>query len=153
MNGKLVSQNKKARHDYFFEEIIETGVVLTGTEIKSARSGGLSLRDSFAKIDGSGELWVYNMQISSYEQGNRFNSEPLRPKKLLAHRQEIRRLQSKVMQDGFSLIPVQAYINPDGRLKLDLALAKGKKLYDKRETVAARDSKRRMDKEIKNRLR
>lgn len=127
--------------------------MLTGTEIKSARSGGLSLRDSFAKIDGSGELWVYNMQISSYEQGNRFNSEPLRPKKLLAHRQEIRRLQSKVMQDGFSLIPVQAYINPDGRLKLDLALAKGKKLYDKRETVAARDSKRRMDKEIKNRLR
>ncbi len=151
MRGKLISQNKKARHDYFLEEIMETGIVLTGTEIKSARAGGLSLRDSFAKIDGSGELWVYNMQISPYEQGNRFNSEPLRPKKLLAHKQEIKKLQSKVSQDGLALIPVQVYLDPNGRLKLELALARGKKLYDKRDTIAARDSKRRMDREMKRR--
>ena len=93
MNGKLVAQNKKARHDFFFEEIIEAGIVLTGTEIKSVRAGGISLRDSFAKIE-SGEVWAYGVNISPYEQGNRYNTEPLRPKKLLLHKDEIRKINS-----------------------------------------------------------
>ena len=149
MNGKLIAQNKKARHDYFFEEIIETGIVLTGTEIKSARAGGVSLRDSFAKIE-KGEVWAYGVNIAPYEQGNRFNSEPLRPKKLLLHKNEIRKINSKLMQDGLTLIPVQVYLNPKGRLKMELAIARGKKLYDKREDIAKRDAKRRMDREMKN---
>ncbi len=153
MNGKLVAQNKKARHDYFFEEIIECGMVLTGTEIKSARAGGVSLRDSFAKIDDHGEVWAYGVHISPYEQGNRFNSEPMRAKKLLLHRSEIRKINGKLMQDGLTLIPVQVYLNPKGKLKMELAIARGKKLYDKREDIAKRDDKRRMDREFKNRNR
>ena len=153
MNGKLVAQNKKARHDFFFEEIIETGIVLTGTEIKSARAGGISLRDSFAKIDNNGEVWAYGVHISPYEQGNRFNSDPLRPKKLLLHKQEIRKINGKLMQDGLTLIPVQVYLNPKGKLKLELAVARGKKLYDKREDIAKRDAKRNMDRQMKSRSR
>jgi len=153
MNGKLVAQNKKARHDYFFEEIIECGMVLTGTEIKSARAGGVSLRDSFAKIDDHGEVWAYGVHISPYEQGNRFNSEPMRAKKLLLHRSEIRKINGKLMQDGLTLLPVQVYLNPKGKLKMELAIARGKKLYDKREDIAKRDDKRRMDREFKNRNR
>ena len=153
MDGKLIASNKKARHDYFFEEVIEAGIVLTGTEIKSARGGGISLRDSFAKIDDSGEVWVYGVNISPYEQGNRFNSEPLRPKKLLLHKQEIRKINQKLMQDGLTLIPVQVYLNPKGKLKMELAVARGKKLYDKREDIAQRDAKRNMDRQIKLRTR
>ena len=153
MDGKLIASNKKARHDYFFEEVIEAGIVLTGTEIKSARAGGISLRDSFAKIDDSGEVWVYGVNISPYEQGNRFNSEPLRPKKLLLHKQEIRKINQKLMQDGLTLIPVQVYLNPKGKLKMELAVARGKKLYDKREDIAQRDAKRNMDRQIKARTR
>lgn len=153
MEGKLIASNKKARHDYFFEEIIEAGIVLTGTEIKSARAGGVSLRDSFAKIDDSGEVWVYGVNISPYEQGNRFNSEPLRPKKLLLHKQEIRKINQKLMQDGLTLIPVQVYLNPKGKLKMELAIARGKKLYDKRDDIAKRDAKRNMDRQIKSRMR
>jgi len=151
VNGKLIAQNKKARHDYFFEEIIETGIVLTGTEIKSARAGGISLRDSFAKIDDNGEVWAYNVHISPYEQGNRFNQEPMRPKKLLLHKVEIRKINQKLMQDGLTLIPVQVYLNPKGKLKMEIAIARGKKLYDKREDIAKRDAKRNMDREFKNR--
>lgn len=153
MNGKLVAQNKKARHDYFFEEIIEAGLVLTGTEIKSARAGGVSLRDSFAKVDDSGEVWVYGMNISPYDQGNRFNSEPLRPKKLLLHKDEIRKIKNKLQLDGLALIPVQVYLNPKGKLKMEIAVARGKKLYDKREDIAKRDAARNMDRQIKARMR
>jgi len=153
MNGKLIAQNKKARHDYFFEEIIEAGLVLTGTEIKSARAGGISLRDSFAKIDDNSEVWVYGMNISPYDQGNRYNAEPLRPKKLLLHKDEIRKIKSKLMLDGLALIPVQVYLNPKGRLKMEIAVSRGKKLYDKRETTAKRDAKLRIDREMKNRTR
>ncbi|MDO5441444.1 MAG: SsrA-binding protein SmpB [Bacillota bacterium] len=149
MNGKLVAQNKKARHDFFFEEIIEAGIVLTGTEIKSVRAGGISLRDSFAKVDDKNEVWVYGVNISPYEQGNRYNTEPLRPKKLLLHKEEIRKINNKLMLDGLTLIPVQVYLNPKGKLKMELAIARGKKLYDKRETTAKRDAQRRMDREMK----
>ena len=153
MDGKLIASNKKARHDYFFEEVIEAGIVLTGTEIKSARGGGISLRDSFAKIDNANEVWAYGVNISPYEKGNRFNSEPLRPKKLLLHKQEIRKINQKLMQDGLTLIPVDVFLNPKGKLKMNLAVARGKKLYDKREDIASRDAKRKMDRQIKARVR
>ena len=145
---KLIENNKKARHDFFFDEIIECGVVLTGTEIKSIRAGGVSLRDSFAKIE-RGEVFVYNMHISPYKEGNRYNQEPLRPKKLLLHKQEIRKLDSLVMQKGVTLIPAQLYLNEKGMAKLDLAVARGKKLYDKREDIARRDAKRDAERSVK----
>ena len=153
MEGKLIASNKKARHDFFFEDIIEAGIVLTGTEIKSARAGGISLRDSFAKVDDHGEVWAYGVNISPYEQGNRFNSEPLRPKKLLLHKVEIRKINQKLMQDGLTLIPVQVYLNSKGKLKMELAIARGKKLYDKREDIAKRDAKRNIDRQMKERSR
>ena len=145
---KLIENNKKARHDFFFDEIIECGVVLTGTEIKSIRAGGVSLRDSFAKVE-HGEVFVYNMHISPYKEGNRYNQEPLRPKKLLLHKQEIRKLDSLVMQKGVTLVPSQLYLNEKGMAKLDLAVARGKKLYDKREDIARRDAKRDAERSIK----
>jgi len=147
-NRKLIENNKKARHDFFFDEIIECGVVLTGTEIKSIRAGGVSLRDSFAKIE-RGEVFVYNMHISPYKEGNRYNQEPLRPKKLLLHKQEIRKLDSMVMQKGVTLVPAQLYLNEKGIAKLDLAVARGKKLYDKREDIAKRDAKRDAERSFK----
>ena len=145
---KLIENNKKARHDFFFDEIIECGVVLTGTEIKSIRAGGVSLRDSFAKVE-HGEVFVYNMHISPYKEGNRYNQEPLRPKKLLLHKQEIRKIDSLVMQKGVTLVPSQLYLNEKGMAKLDLAVARGKKLYDKREDIARRDAKRDAERSIK----
>ena len=147
---KIIENNKKARHDYFFDEIIECGVVLTGTEIKSIRAGGVSLRDSFAKIE-KGEVFVYNMHISPYKEGNRYNQEPLRPKKLLLHKQEIRKLNGLVMQKGVTLVPSQLYLNEKGIAKLDLAVARGKKLYDKREDIAKRDAKRDAERSFKAR--
>ena len=146
---KLIENNKKARHDYFFDEIIECGIVLTGTEIKSIRAGGVSLRDSFAKIE-KGEVFVYNMHISPYKEGNRYNQEPLRPKKLLLHRQQIRKLDSLVMQKGVTLVPSQLYLNEKGMAKLELAVARGKKLYDKREDIARRDARRDAERNLKN---
>ena len=146
---KLLENNKKARHDYFFDDLYECGIELTGTEIKSLRAGGVSLRDSFAKIE-KGEVFVYNMHISPYDKGNRFNQEPLRPKKLLLHKQEIRKLDNLVMQKGVTLIPSQVYLNSKGMAKLELAVARGKKLYDKREDIAARDAKRDVERKMKN---
>ena len=150
--GKLLENNKKARHDYLFEEVVECGIVLTGTEIKSVRAGGISLRDSYAKIS-NGEVWVYNMHIAPYEQGNRYNSDPLRPKKLLLHKQEIRKMDNLIAQKGLTLVPVQVYLNPKGIVKLELAVARGKKLYDKRADIAKRDSERDMDRTRKERNR
>lgn len=147
--AKLIENNKKARHDYFFDDIYECGIELTGTEIKSIRAGGVSLRDSYAKIE-NGEVFVFNMHIAPYDKGNRYNSDPLRPKKLLLHKQEIRKLSNIVMQKGVTLIPSQVYLNEKGRAKLDLAVARGKKLYDKREDIARRDAKREEERSMKN---
>ncbi|MBQ1384454.1 MAG: SsrA-binding protein SmpB, partial [Firmicutes bacterium] len=148
--GKLISNNKKAYHDYFFEDTYEAGIVLTGCEIKSVRAGGVNLRDSFAKVE-KGEIWVYNMHISPYEQGNRYNPDPMRPKKLLLNRQEIRRMEQAVTQKVLTLVPVKLYLNNRGRAKLQLAVARGKKLYDKRADLAKKDAARDMDRSRKNR--
>ena len=147
---KLVSNNKKAYHEYFIEETYEAGLVLTGTEIKSVRAGGVSLSDSFAKVE-DGQVWVYNMNIAPYEKGNRYNTDPLRPKKLLLHKGEIRRLETAVMQDGLTLVPSKVYLNHKGLVKLELAVAKGKKLYDKRADIAKKDAARNMERSMKSR--
>lgn len=146
---KIIATNRKARHDYFIEETYEAGIVLTGTEIKSIRQGRINLKESFARIEG-GEVIVFQMHISPYEQGNRYNVDPVRPRKLLLHKHEIRKLIGYTTQKGLTLIPISVYINEKGIAKMELALARGKKLYDKREDVAKRDSQRRMQQEIKN---
>ena len=144
-NKKLVANNKKARHDYFIEEVYEAGLVLTGTEIKSIRAGKVSIKESYAKIE-NGEMIVYGMNISPYEQGNRFNADPLRPRKLLLHKQEIRKLIGYTTLKGLTIVPLTVYINEDGRAKMEIAVARGKKLYDKRNDIAKRDAERRMAK-------
>ena len=144
---KLISQNKKAYHDYFIEETYECGISLAGTEVKSIRAGQINLKDSFASID-KGEVWVTGMHISPYEKGNIFNKDPLRERKLLMHKNEILRLLGKVKEDGYSLVPTKVYLK-GSKVKVELALAKGKKLYDKREDIAKRDSARKMDRAFK----
>lgn len=146
----MAANNKKARHDYFIEEVYEAGIVLTGTEIKSIRAGKVSIKESYAKVE-NGEMIVYGMNISPYEQGNRFNVDPLRPRKLLLHKQEIRKLIGYTTQKGLTLIPLNLYINEDGRAKMELAVARGKKNYDKRETIAKKDAARKMEHAMKQR--
>ena len=148
---KLVANNKKARHDYFIEETYEAGIVLTGTEIKSVRAGKVSIKESYAKIDNRGELFIYGMNISPYEQGNRFNVDSVRPRKLLLHKREIMKLLGAITRDGLTLVPLTMYINEDGRAKVELALARGKKNYDKRETIAKKDAARKIDRAMKQR--
>ena len=145
---KLVANNKKARQDYFIEEIIEAGIALTGTEIKSVRQGKVSIKESYAKID-KGELIIYGMNISPYKEGNRYNVDPLRPRRLLVHKREIRKLIGATTQDGMTIVPLQMYINERGLAKIEIALAKGKKLYDKREAIAKKDVKRSMERAIR----
>ena len=140
---KVVANNKKARHDYFIEETYEAGIVLTGTEIKSIRQGKVNIKESYAKIE-DGEMIIYGMHISPYEHGNRCNVEPLRPRKLLLHKQEIRKLIGYTTLKGLTLVPLRMYINEKGRAKLEIAVARGKKDYDKRNTIAKRDADRRM---------
>ena len=147
---KMVANNKKARHDYFIEETYEAGIVLTGTEIKSVRAGKVSIKESYAKIE-NGEMIVYGMNISPYEQGNRFNVDPLRPRKLLLHKQEIRKLIGYTTIQGLTLIPLNMYINEDGRAKMQLAVARGKKNYDKRDDMAKKDAARKIDQAMKQR--
>ena len=144
---KVIAQNRKAFHDYFVEEKYECGVALFGTEVKSIRQGRVNLKESWAQVR-KGEVWVEGMHISPYEQGNIFNRDPLRPKKLLLHRSEIRKLDSLVMRQGFTLIPLELYFR-DGRVKLQLGLCKGKHLHDKRDSMAKKDS----DREIQRALR
>ncbi len=144
---KLISQNKKAYHDYFIEETFECGIVLVGTEVKSVRLGQINLKDSFASIHG-GEVTVVGMHISPYEKGSIFNKDPLRERKLLMHKAEIRRLIGKVKEDGYSLIPTKVYLK-GSKVKVELALARGKKLYDKRAAIADKEAKRRIDRKIK----
>ncbi|MDR1574230.1 MAG: SsrA-binding protein SmpB [Clostridiales Family XIII bacterium] len=146
---KIVANNKKARHDYFIEENYEAGIVLTGTEIKSLRAGRVNLKESYAKVE-RGELIIYGMHISPYAQGNRFNPDPLRPRKLLLHRQEIRKLIGAVALKGLTIVPLSVYINEKGLAKMEIAVARGKKLYDKREDIAHRDADRRMRQSVKN---
>ncbi|SMB91627.1 SsrA-binding protein [Thermanaeromonas toyohensis ToBE] len=149
---KVVAENRKARHDYFIEETLEAGIVLTGTEVKSLRSGKANIRDSFARVE-NGEVFLYDMHISPYEQGNRFNHEPKRPRKLLLHKHEIRRLIGKTREKGYTLIPLKVYFTTQGRAKVELALAKGKKLYDKREAIRERDAKREIERAFRDRQR
>ena len=146
---KLVANNKKAYHDYFIEETYEAGIVLTGTEIKSVRQGKVSIKESYAKIK-DGEMMLYGMNISPYEQGNRFNRDPLRKKKLLLHKREIMKLFGESQQQGLSVIPLELYIK-NGKAKLEIGLCKGKKLYDKRATEAKKAAKRAMEREFKER--
>lgn len=144
---KLITQNKKAYHDYFIEETYECGISLVGTEVKSIRGGQINLKDSFASVQ-SGEVIIIGMHISPYEKGNIFNKDPLRERKLLMHKAEIRRLIGKVKEDGYSLIPTKVYLK-GSKVKVELALAKGKKLYDKRNSIAEKEAKRRIDRKIK----
>ncbi len=140
---KVLVQNRKARHDYHIEKTLEVGIVLQGTEVKSIRAGKANLKDSYASVE-NGELFLYNMHISPYEQGNRFNHDPLRVRKLLAHKRELRQLIGLTQQKGFTLIPLKMYLSK-GFVKLELALAKGKKLYDKRDDLAEKSAKREME--------
>lgn len=147
---KVIANNKKAFHDFFIEERYEAGVVLTGTEIKSIRQGKVSLKESFAKINSKGELIVTGMHIAPYEQGNRFNVDPLRPRTLLMHRKEIDKLYGTIKtQQGLTLIPLSVYLDENGRAKIELGLARGKKNYDKREVEARKEANRKMDRAIK----
>ncbi len=144
---KLIANNKKAFHDYFIDEKYEAGIVLHGTEVKSMRMGKCSIKESFVRIENN-EVWVYGMHISPYEKGNLFNRDPLRPKKLLMHKEEIRKLVGKIAEKGFTLVPLQVYFK-DGRAKVELGLARGKKLYDKRQDIAKKDQRREAEKEFK----
>ncbi|MBE5851843.1 MAG: SsrA-binding protein SmpB [Lachnospiraceae bacterium] len=144
---KLVANNKKAYHDFFIEEKYEAGIVLHGTEVKSLRMGKCSIKESHARIE-NGEAFVYGMNISPYEKGNIFNRDPLRPKKMLLHKQEIMKLNGKLTEKGYALVPLQVYFK-DGRAKVELGLAKGKKLYDKRDAIAKKDMKRETEREFK----
>ncbi|TYO94865.1 SsrA-binding protein SmpB [Desulfallas thermosapovorans] len=151
MSAKTIV-NRKARHEYHIDETYEAGIALSGTEIKSIRAGKANLQDSYARIE-NGELVLYNMHISPYEQGNRFNHEPKRPRKLLMHKREIMRLFGQTREKGLSLIPLKVYFKNGKWAKIELALARGKKKFDKREDIAARDAKREMDRAMKDRQR
>lgn len=146
---KVISDNRKAYHDYFVEEKLETGIILTGTEIKSIRNGRVNLKDSFARVE-NGEVWLYQMHISPYEQGNRFNHDPLRKRKLLLNRSEISKLVGKVQQEGLTLVPTKIYLRK-GLAKIELGICKGKKNYDKRQDIAERDAKREIDRHLRDR--
>ena len=145
---KQVAANRKARHEYFVEETYECGLVLHGTEVKSMRQGRVNLTEAFCQVKG-GEMWVIGMHISPYEQGNIFNVDPLRDKKLLMHKSEIRKLSSQVQRQGYTLIPLRIYLK-DGRMKLELGLCKGKQLHDKRDDAAQRAAKRDIERATKN---
>jgi SsrA-binding protein len=138
---KLAAQNRKARHDYFIQSTLEAGIVLTGTEVKALREGGAQITDAHAEERG-GELWLLDAHIPEFHGGNRMNHEPRRPRKLLVHKREMNKLIGAVTREGMTLIPLRLYFNGQGRAKLELALAKGKKKYDKRETIKARDWQR-----------
>jgi SsrA-binding protein len=153
MKGKAptVIENRKARHEYIVEETYEAGLVLQGTEVKSLRGGKANLQDAYAEVK-DGEVWTVNFHISPYEQGNRFNHEPKRLKKLLLNRKEINRLYGLTQQKGYTLVPLKVYFK-NGRAKMLLGVAKGKKLHDKRDDLAARDAKREIDRTMKERIR
>lgn len=146
---KYIAENRKARHDYFIHDTYEAGIALTGTEVKSLRRGRVNVKDSFCRLEG-GEVWLEAMHISPYEQGNRFNHDPLRNRKLLLHKYEILKLIGKVKEKGYTLIPLNLYFKK-GRVKVTVALVTGKKLYDKRQASAEKEAKREMDRRLKER--
>ncbi len=148
---KLIANNKKAYFDYFIEETYEAGIALAGTEVKSLRLGKCSIKESYIKIE-KGEVFVINMNITPYEKGNIFNKDPLRPKKLLLHKSQIRKLEAEISRQGYTLVPLQVYIS-HGLMKMQIGLARGKKLYDKRDDIAKKDQKREASKEFKYQLR
>ena len=148
-NFKVLATNRKAHHDYHIDETFETGVVLTGTEIKSVRAGSLNLRDSYAQVK-NGELWLMNVHISPYEPASRQNADPYRDRKLLMHRKEIMRVFGKVQEKGLTLIPLRVYLKKN-RAKVEIALARGKKQYDKREAISKRDAAREIERAVKER--
>lgn len=150
MSGKkILATNKKARHDYFIDEVYECGIELKGTEVKSIRQGRINLKEGYASVDNS-EVFLKQVHISPYDQGNRFNVDPLRTRKLLLHKAEIRKLIGATTIKGYSLVPMSIYLK-NGRVKLELGLAKGKKLYDKRQDLAKKDAMRRIERESKDR--
>ena len=144
---KYAAQNRKARHDYFIEEKYEAGISLAGTEVKSLRQGKCSIKESFIRIE-KGEVFIYGMHISPYEKGNIFNKDPLRVKKLLLHKYEINKMAGKIAEKGYTLVPLQVYFR-GSLVKVEIGLAKGKKLYDKRQDIAKKDQKREAEKEFK----
>ncbi len=144
---KLIANNKKAYHDFFIEEKYEAGLVLHGTEVKSLRQGKCSIKESFIRIE-NGEMFIYGMHISPYEKGNIFNKDPLRAKKLLLHKREIMKLLGKIKEKGYTLVPLQVYFT-SGRAKIEIGLAKGKKLYDKRDDIAKKDQRRESERDFK----
>ncbi|MGL5677156.1 MAG: SsrA-binding protein SmpB [Cellulosilyticaceae bacterium] len=146
---KLIAQNKKAYHDYFIEETFETGIVLVGTEVKSIRGGSGSIKESFVRIK-DGEAFIYNMHINPYDKGNIFNKEPLRTRKLLLHKREINKLVGEISTKGMTIVPLKVYIK-GSLVKLEIGLARGKKLHDKRHDIAKKDAQRNMMREIKTR--
>ncbi|MCD7746053.1 MAG: SsrA-binding protein SmpB [Lachnospiraceae bacterium] len=148
---KLIANNKKAYHDYFIEETYEAGVALHGTEVKSLRMGKCSIKESFVRIE-NGEVLIYGMHISPYEKGNIFNKDPLRVKKLLLHKQEIGRMAGKIAVKGYTLVPLRVYFK-GSLVKIEIGLAKGKKLYDKRQDIAKKDQRREAEQEFKIRMR
>ena len=151
MAKKLIANNKKVYHDYFLEEKYEAGVALAGTEVKSLRMGKCSIKEAFIRIENE-EVFIYGMHISPYEKGNIFNKDPLRPKKLLMHKQEIRKLIGKIKEKGYTLVPVEVYFS-GSLVKVEIALARGKKLYDKRQDIAKKDQKREAARDLKVSLR
>ena len=144
---KVVARNRKAFHDFHIEETFEAGIVLKGTEIKSIRNSRVNLKDSFARVENN-EIVLYNMHVSTYEQGNRFNHEPERPRKLLMHRREIDRLRGKTQEKGYTLVPTRVYLSR-GKAKVEIGLARGKRKYDKRKDIAEKTAQREMEREIK----
>lgn len=148
---KLIANNKKVYHDYFLEEKYETGISLAGTEVKALRMGKCSIKESFVRIENE-EVYIYGMHISPYEKGNIFNKDPLRPRKLLLHKSEIRKLIGKIKEKGYTLVPVEVYFN-GSLVKVEIALARGKKLYDKRADIAKKDQKREAARDLKVSLR
>ena len=147
---KIKTHNRKAYHDYFVDEKYEAGIALFGTEVKSIRNGSVNLKDSYCSVK-NGELYVIGMHVSPYEKGNIFNKDPLRPRRLLMHKREIRKLHSLIKQDGYTIIPLSVYFNERSKVKLEIGVCKGKKLYDKRDAAAAKDAKREIDRTMKSR--
>jgi SsrA-binding protein len=147
---KLIANNKKARHDYFIEDTYEAGICLHGTEVKSLRMGKCSVKESFIRIE-DGEVFIYNMHISPYEKGNIFNKDPLRIKKLMLHKNEINKITGQIAQKGYTLVPLEVYFK-GSLVKVEIGLARGKKLYDKRQDIAKKDQKRQAEREFKVRL-
>lgn len=148
---KLIAKNSKAWHDYFIDEKYEAGIELSGTEVKSIRQGAVNLKDAYCTVK-DGELWVRGMHVSPYEKGNIFNKDPVRPRRLLLHKKEILRLYGRVRQDGYALIPLSVYFH-HSLVKVEIGLARGKKLHDKRDAAAEKDARREMDRAMKDRSR